>query len=126
MPVSVTCVRCGKVNVCMNNDVSLVCKRPCIANRNPGAKTVQTIYKYKLDITDRQIIETPRLWQWLDVQSQDGWLTAWAVVDRANPCEFWEIRVIGTGHPFALTSELNHIGTAQTGQFVWHVFAKRA
>lgn len=82
-----------------------------------------TVYKYKLEATDRQIIKMPKYAEMLCVQIQDGEPHLWARVATENPVVDVEIHVYGTGHeinePF-----LSYIGTFQLrqGALVFHVF----
>ena len=90
---------------------------------------MKTIYKYPLEITDRQDIHVQGS-GWLDVQFQRGQLCLWMVADTT-----WEpmkrtIAVFGTGN--ALPDDIDtgdypiyrYIGTAQQfgGELVWHVY----
>ena len=82
-----------------------------------------TIWKYPLDITDEQTIEIPRTHKFLTVQTQDGQICLWALVNEDEPTIEKRIAVYGTGHPIPVHCG-HYLGTAQTaeGLFVWHVF----
>jgi len=80
---------------------------------------MQTIYKYPLEITDRQSVWMPARAKLLTVQMQHGVLCLWAEVDTMNPDEEIAIAVYGTGNPCAGGQ---YIGTAQDGPLVWHVY----
>jgi len=83
-----------------------------------------TIHKYKLAITDEQIVSMPRGALVLAVQEQHGELCFWAQVNTAEPLQARTFRVIGTGHPIPDAKHLNHMATVlmHDGKLVWHVF----
>ena len=86
------------------------------------------IYKYRLELTDRQTISLPVRAELLDVQIQNGQLCLWAMVEPDAPKTSCEIEIIGTGHEMDHFNEedlvRHHLATIQTqgGAFVWHVF----
>lgn len=84
---------------------------------------MKKIFKYKLETRDTQEIEMPIDSQILCVQTQDGVLCLWALVDPDNEKQKRRIIIIGTGHPIP-TLNLKYIGTAQqlNGFLMWHVF----
>lgn len=81
-----------------------------------------TIWKYDLEIDDRQIVEMPEGAELLSVQMQRDRLRLWALVDPIAHKVAHNIIVHGTGHPVGDVGLF--IGTVQThgGQLVWHVF----
>lgn len=85
---------------------------------------MNTIYKYPLQITDRNVVEMPASARILSVQMQHGLPTLWALVDtsdkvRVNPC----FAVVGTGNPIDFdVRRARFIGTVQERVFVWHIF----
>lgn len=88
---------------------------------------MKTIWKFPLDLTDKQTIRMPREAQPLAVQVQFDTICLWAKVDTEKPMEDREIRIEGTGHELddmGDFAEREYIGTVQTSQgaFVWHVF----
>lgn len=85
------------------------------------------IWKYPLQITDKQIIAMPKGAEILSVGLQHGFVTLWvkADIDGSNSLEPVTIGIFGTGK--SLPEEVNvaqFIGTVQVldGQLVWHVF----
>lgn len=82
------------------------------------------IYKYKLDVTDRQTVKMPTVVGFLSVQFQRDSLMLWALVDEDGPERAYEFAVIGTGNPINGAGPMHHIGTVQSEPFglVWHVF----
>lgn len=97
---------------------------------------METIWKYQLEITDRQEIMMPYNAQILTVQVQNGILCLWARVNptaKKDPVYDEEdrkrrIEIIGTGNPIPkLTiaeARRKYIGSCvmEGGYFVWHVF----
>ena len=95
------------------------------------------IYKYELNITDKQRIQVPgKHLRPLSVAEQYGKLMLWAIVSdeppdfRANHTEL-EITIIGTGNPAPDLRQVDtfdgmrFIGTVvMSDGLVWHVFAK--
>lgn len=86
------------------------------------------IWKFTLEVTDRQAIEMPAGAEILDVQIQrisddSRLLCLWAIVDSRAEREMRSIAIVGTGNPMSLDlSAEDYIGTVQDGMFVWHVF----
>ena len=91
---------------------------------------MKTIWKFELELTDRQSIIMPTGAQILSVQMQSvggrvPGLYVWALVDGSvtgseEPREF---AVIGTGNP-CWCDGWDFVGTVQERCFVWHVFTK--
>ena len=88
---------------------------------------MKTVYKYELEITDRQDIHLPKGAQFLSAQMQNGKLCVWALVESTREHVHRIFHVLGTGHPMR-TDNLVYIGTAQMigGGLVWHVFVEGA
>jgi hypothetical protein len=84
---------------------------------------MKTIYKYPLDITDKQDLLLPEQAQTLTAQFQYGSLCLWAIVDTEAPKTNRTIFIFGTGHEIPAWS-FRHIGTVQqeNGLLDWHVF----
>ena len=85
----------------------------------------KNIYKYPLDLKPRQTIKVPEIFDPLAVQLQNGAICLWARVDPESRPREIEIIMHGTGT--GLEEELQgadcrHLGTVQTGQWVWHFF----
>lgn len=91
---------------------------------------METIWKYKLKVTDEQIIKMPLLAEILTVQGQGDDICLWALVNPEAEKEDRTILVFGTGNPIPKTFEYHinafYIGTAQmyNGALVWHIFEK--
>jgi len=85
---------------------------------------MKAIWKFKLEITGRQIVRMPRKPQILTAQMQSGALCLWAIVDERDPYEDIEIEIHGTGHGLPPMQYRQYIATAQPtpGGLVWHVF----
>jgi hypothetical protein len=81
------------------------------------------IWKYTLEITDRQTFSMPKGAKILTVQSQHGGPQLWALVDADQPKEAREIEIHGTGNPIERMPG-QYIGTFQVhdGMLVFHVF----
>ena len=91
------------------------------------------IYKYPLEIIDRQIIPTGSVVATpLSVAEQGGVLTMWVELDADTiPLhlvhESYEIDVdiVGTGSPYNNDEDKRFVGTVvMSSGLVWHVFAK--
>jgi hypothetical protein len=83
------------------------------------------IYKYELEITDRQNISIggsmPTV---LTVHEQDGKLMMWVQQEDDFPGSFnIDVDVISTGNPYETSGK--YVGTAfMSNGAVWHVFAE--
>lgn len=80
------------------------------------------VWKYGLSTEDVTSVAVPQGAQWLDVQVQNGWLCAWALVDPNRPLEEVTLHLVGTGVEFDASGQA-YIGTVQVGDFVFHAFA---
>jgi hypothetical protein len=84
---------------------------------------MKKIFKYQLEITDRQIIKMPQGAKILSVQNQHNTLTLWAEVNPTSQMVDRYFQVFGTGHP--IEDELgDYLATVLTDndRIVWHVF----
>lgn len=88
--------------------------------------SIRTIWKFGLQLTDRQTIEMPRAAEVLTAQMQGNTLCLWAEVVIGRHPEKREFLIIGTGNPIDPSVEKKYIGTVQQNGFVWHVFEKLA
>ena len=81
------------------------------------------IYKYNLDVTDKQTLNLPIGYQVLTVQLQKGNLCLWVSVDPDAPLEEVAIRMIPTGGDLEFPHS-GYCGTIQlcNGGLVFHVF----
>lgn len=80
------------------------------------------IYKYKLELTEEQIVNMPQGSKILSTQLQDGSICLWAMVDTEKPFKQRDIRIYGTGSK--ITDLDKYIGTVQDGRYVWHVWER--
>lgn len=84
---------------------------------------VKRIFKYPLEITDRQTINMPGEAQLLTVKMQGGVPCLWAIVETEKPSRPHTIQIFGTGHD--ATDAGAYIATFQTGPLVFHVFEEK-
>lgn len=89
------------------------------------------IFKYPLEITDKQTIRVPAGGIPLSVIEQRGNVVLYALVPEDNDpgvTKDLEIRIVGTGCPitFDTVNDFPFLGTVSTedGQLIWHVFCK--
>ena len=81
------------------------------------------IWKYPLEITDRQVINLPAgAWE-LSVLTAGERLFLYALVDPDQPTEDMTIRIVGTGNPVEQDPGF-FIGTVSMPPHVWHVFVE--
>lgn len=85
------------------------------------------IFKYELEIVDRQEILIQDGARVLCAQVQNKNLYLWAMVDDTKqPTMQLPVHIVGTGNPISRdVSGLNsvaYIGTVQMPPFVWHIF----
>jgi hypothetical protein len=88
---------------------------------------MKTVWKYELEITDKQIIQMPTEAEPLYVGWQHKRLCVWMLVDPATLLTQRIVRVVGTGHPVTWEEyDLQYAGTAVDDQlgFVWHVWVE--
>ena len=93
---------------------------------------MDTIWKYQLEITDRQEIFMPYGAKILSVQVQHNILCLWARVRTYQNPVFGEVKeqrvieIIGTGNPIPELgiheAKRKYIGSCIMGDFVWHIF----
>lgn len=82
---------------------------------------MKTIYKYPIEIVDKQIIKFDRskvVHVGLDPQ---GTPCIWAEYCSIYPPSDHFVYIIGTGNPMPEIT-LRHIGSFIQGPFVWHVY----
>lgn len=89
---------------------------------------MEKIFKYPVEITDKQTVLMPKGAKILAVQVQHGNPCIWAMINPEAPTEEVSIRVHGTGHDFYDSSNLEYIGTFQIcgGNLAFHVFKEIA
>jgi len=87
---------------------------------------MKKIYKYKMSLIEKQIVQLPLASEVLDIQSQHGEIYLWALVDPESTLTFdREFHIFGTGYELDIDN-LKHISTFQTqgGDLVWHAFER--
>lgn len=85
---------------------------------------MKVIYKFGLGLKQRQEMLLPTGFKYLDIQSQDGKLMLWALVDE-NPAsqQLVTIHVYATGEMIEDESTLStYLKTVKCGSYVWHIF----
>ena len=82
------------------------------------------IFKYPLEITDKQSILLPPGSSILSTKEQNGSLCVWALVDETQPSQDeWQFYIIGTGNPYTIPNYANYLDTVVMPYgLVWHVF----
>jgi len=82
-----------------------------------------TIYKYPLEITDRQTLALPTGYQIALIGlDPNGTPCLWAIVDPARSVANETIHIVGTGNPVPPNVVNRHIGSFVQEPFVWHAF----
>ncbi len=83
----------------------------------------KVIFKYVLDITDRQTVLLPKYSKILTVQMQNGEACIWVLCDLNQPYMSRIIKCYGTGNTIPDSLDL-YLGTIQSngGGLVWHFF----
>lgn len=86
------------------------------------------IFKYELMESNRWLkLVLPKGHKVLHVDSQDGRMFLWAMVDdHSGPVEK-EFILVGTGIDFdriGFNKDQEYLGTFKCGVFIWHVFTK--
>jgi len=84
---------------------------------------MKTIWKFPIELADRQNLLMPEGAEILSAQMQGQFLCLWALVNPEARKTVRTIAVNGTGHPID-DAERRYIGTTQMngGTFIWHVF----
>lgn len=85
----------------------------------------KTIWKYPLEIHERQTLEIPGKFTPLCVQldQKTGTPALWCLVDPEADRETHVLYMVGTGHPCEEhIIDACYLATVQTGPFVWHYF----
>lgn len=88
---------------------------------------MKTVYKYQLNMTDRQVILLPMRAKPLHAEIQGNKPVLWAFVDTEELELFeYSVRIAGTGHEIKGFEPEHYLNTFTThnGELVWHVFVK--
>jgi len=81
----------------------------------------RAIWKYEFEITAIvQAYDVPKGSMPVHVEMQGRHLCMWMDVNTAADKDERSFVIIGTGHP--VPDDAAYIGTAQQGEFVWHLF----
>ena len=93
--------------------------------RRIGAGGMKRIWKWTLEVTDRQLLTLPRGAEILAVQMQGPSPQLWALCDPDAFPSAREIAIIGTGHAIEAPPG-RYISTFQMhdGQLVFHAFER--
>ena len=100
-------------------------QRKQYVNKRKERAMNKIIYKYPLEIIDKQVILLPAYARILTVQAQHNAPYLWALVNPNLPNEVpVTIRMFGTGHSIKDSDGLAYIGTFQIleGDLVFHIF----
>ena len=82
-----------------------------------------TIWKYELEITDRQEFKMPGIAEVLSAGlDPKGVPCVWAKVQPGSPELCVRLAIVGTGNPMVEATPWKFIGSFVHGPFVWHVF----
>jgi hypothetical protein len=79
----------------------------------------RAIWKFQLTAMD---VPMPFDAEICTFQYQAGVPCIWAIVDPDVMSTTRRFRIFGTGHELPAAEECYYVGTAQEGQFVWHLF----
>ena len=83
---------------------------------------MKTIFKYKLEITEKQVLPIPKRGEFLDFQNQDSEIVFWMEVDTEDMLmSDEEFFIIVTGQPIPDDAQHYH-ASVQIGMFVWHIY----
>lgn len=82
------------------------------------------IFKYTLEIADRQEVQLPEGAKILAFQFQRGFPYIWAMVAEGAPVKTRALRIYGTGYQINIDdTPVQYVGTAQQGDWLaWHLF----
>jgi hypothetical protein len=81
------------------------------------------IWKFKLMITDEQLVKMPSKSEIMDIQMQENSPVMWALCDPDTEDIDVQINLYGTGFDVH-NSDIEHeyLATVQSGAMVWHFF----
>jgi len=82
------------------------------------------VWKYQLSEPGGQVVQVPRGAKFLHFANQEnGGQCVWAEVDTAEPREWVQFRIHGTGQSIPAAGE--YVGTLLDGPFVRHLYVVR-
>jgi hypothetical protein len=83
---------------------------------------MKTIYKYPVQITDRQQVSMPSGALIVHFANDPGGQPSiWAEVETTNPVVSHDLWIVGTGHPIP-DAALIHVASMVCQCFVWHLY----
>jgi hypothetical protein len=85
----------------------------------------RSIWKFPLELLDKQVINMPKNSDILAVQVQNGVICLWAMVDPFVEKVPKAFHIVCTGRRVGQDIEggyASYLGTVQMDQFVWHIF----
>jgi len=80
------------------------------------------IYKYRIAVTDEQVVQMPRGADTLCCQIQSNVPCIWARVDSSQGLTERRFRIFGTGHAIPDGVNLEYLDTFQMPGLVFHIF----
>jgi hypothetical protein len=83
-----------------------------------------TIWKYRLEIIDKQTITMQAGAKILSVANQDGTICLWSLVDPSQSTSKRTFEVMATGGPMPDEGTREFLGTLQIYSLVLHVFER--
>ena len=87
---------------------------------------MKVIFKYTLNVTDKQVIQMPVGAEILKVDTQYNKICIWAMFDRVKEYDTEErvFEIFGTGNSFEESDKRNYLDTIQLydGEQIYHVF----
>lgn len=84
---------------------------------------MKAIWKYQLELTDKQVIEAPMNARALSVGLDPaGDLCVWMEVERDVFNHGKTFYIVGTGHPLPDEQFIEFIGSVKQDPFMWHVY----
>jgi hypothetical protein len=82
-----------------------------------------TIWKFPIEITDRQELNMPGEAKILSVGlDPSGVPCVWAMVQPGKTERRFHVHIVGTGNPAESAVGQRFVGSFVQGPFVWHVF----
>lgn len=87
---------------------------------------MKVIYKYPLEVTDKQTISMPMDAKIISIQEQKGKPVVWVMTNGKKPMKDVVFHMVETGKPFLLRDILKYLRTIQllSGNYVMHIFVE--
>lgn len=83
---------------------------------------MKKVFKYILEVSDIISVSMPAGAKPLHFDMQNGQLCLWALVTPANPEQFYQFRMAGTGHPIDTCGEFINTLILHDRALVFHFF----